>query len=193
MKRVIRTPLDPEELILKIDVYHELIDIYDPIAAATEVKDILDSMGDIDPQALADYQTFQQNMWAMIDYYGFQTLRMKSSKSKPHTSKYAWIAYAEHVKQESIPLIIRLRVSDHAQAFGPERRKQIREEEQREADELKQPATKRRQKFIVSDIVVNNKKYSSYEEALNAIDQMIYKWLERLNIDLSDIEPFGVW
>lgn len=193
MKRMIRTPAEPEELSLKVDVYHELLATDDFVAAATEINDILDDMGEIDPQALADYQTFQQNFWAMIDYYGFQIMQMKDSKSKPHTSKYAWIAHASQVSKQDTPLIIRLRVSDHVQQFSLERKKELRKQEQEEADELKLPEDKRKQKFIVSDIVINNKKYSSYEEALNAADKLIYQWLDRLNIDLSDIEPFGVW
>lgn len=55
MKRVIRSFSDPEELSFKIDVYHMLVGSDPPIAASTEIKDILDEMGDIDPQALADY------------------------------------------------------------------------------------------------------------------------------------------
>ena len=193
MKRMLKTLTDPEELSIKIDVYHMLIDGDDNVAAATEIKDIMNAMGDIDPQALADYHTFQLNFDAMIDYYGFSTLRVKDSKSKPYTSKYEWIAYASQVHAGDTPLIIRLRISDHAQKFGPEYKKEISQKERQEANELKQPKSKRKQRFIVTDVVVNNKKYSSYEEALNAMDKIIYSWLERLNIDLTDIEPFGVW
>lgn len=193
MKRMIKTLADPEELSFKVDVYHTLVDAETEIAADTEIKDILTEMGDIDPQALADYYTFQQNFAIMIEYYGFSILRAKDSKSKPYTSRYSWIAYASQAHAADTPLLVRLRVSDHMQEFSPTRNKEIRRQEQEEANELGLPAGKRRQKFIVTDVVVNNKKYSSYEEALNAMDKIIYSWLERLNIDLTDIEPFGVW
>lgn len=193
MKRVIRSLSDPEELSFKIDVYHKLVDSDPTVAASTEIKDILNEMGDIDPQALADYQSFQSNFDAMMDYYGFSILRAKESKSKPHTSKYEWIAYASQANAGDIPLLIRLRLSDHEQKFGPEYTKELAQRERQEAADLKMPKSKRKQKFIVTDVVVNNKKYSSYEEALNAMDKIIHSWLERLNIDLTDIEPFGVW
>lgn len=193
MKRLLKTLAEPEKLSFKVDVYHVLIAADSDVVAYTEINDILDDMGNVDPQALADYRTFQSNVDAMIDYYGFSILRAKDSKSEPHTSKYEWIAYASQVHAGDTPLIIRLRISDHEQKFGPEYKKEIGQKERREADELKRPKTKRKQRFIVTDVVVNNKKYSSYEEALNAMDKIIYSWLEKLNIDLTEIEPFGVW
>ena len=189
MKRMLKTLADPEELSFKVDVYHMLVDAETEIAADTEIKDILTEMGDIDPQALADYHTFQQNFAIMIEYYGFSILRAKDSKSKPYTSRYSWIAYASQAHAADTPLLVRLRVSDHMQEFSPARNKEIRRQEQEEANELGLPAGKRK----VTDVVVNNKNYKSYEAALNAVDKTIYSWLERLNIDLTDIEPFGVW
>lgn len=184
MKRVIREASAPETLSVKVDIYY--IESSDDVVA-TDIVTISDGKNKFDADALVDYNNFINNVWETLDYYGFQMIRYKESKSFPNTSKYAWIAYISEVDQKDIPLMFKLRVSDHAQVAGPQRRHELKALDRAEAEELKQPPTKKRQRFVVEDIVVNNQRFATYEDALVAIDDMIYAWLERLDVDLSEI------
>lgn len=186
MKRVIRQATAAESFSIKVDIY--FAEIADDVVA-TDISDIIDRNGHIDQNALVDYNTFIQNVLETLDYYGFQIIRSKESKSFPNTSKYAWIAYAGEVDVEDVPLMVKMRISDHVQTLSLEHRAKIKQADKAEADELKLPRTKKRQRFITSDIVVNNQRFDSYEEALAAVDKMIYQWLDRLDVDVSDITP----
>lgn len=185
MKRMIKPISQPQDLTVSVEVTHVAsTDIY-----STEVLPI--SVGnEIDQQALANYNAFLETLWGMIDYYGFRLLRSKDSKSFPYTSKYTWLAYAEDVDADNIPLMIKLRVSDHVQNFSKNHRKELQELNRAEAEELKRPSTKRKQRFVVKNIVVNGEQFATYEEALNAIDKEIRSWLTRLQIDLDGLDPF---
>lgn len=186
MKRVIRQATAVESFSIKVDIYYS--EMSDDVVA-TDIVDVTDGSGHINQNALVDYNTFIQNVWETLDYYGFQIIRSKESKSFPSTSKYAWIAYASEIGAEDVPLMFKMRVSDHIQEVSPKHRDKIKQQDKAEADELKLPKTKKRQRFVTADIVVNNQRFDSYEDALNAIDKMIYQWLDRLDIDVSDITP----
>lgn len=190
MKRYLKNSLDLEELIISVNVYHVL---EDSKVLATDIKPVLNVEGRLDQKSLSDYNIFIQNLGAMLDYYGFQIIKAKDSKSYPYTSKYLWLATAEDVNKDNIPLMIKLRILDHPQSFSPDREKELRRADRAEAESLKQPKTKKHQRYIVNEITVNDEEYSTYEEALNAADNLILDWLKRLNVDMTDIEPFGVW
>ena len=190
MKRMIRDSYDPETISIKIDVYHgcEAEDV-----VATDIRPVVNEMREIDPQAYADYNAFLQNLWSVVEYYGFEMYKMKTSESFPGTSKYAWVAHASEVGKKDTPLIAKVRISDHAQHLSDEHRAKIKQQDRADAEELKLPHTKKKQRFFVEDIIIDNKRYKTYEEALNAVDAIIHGWLERMNIDMSEFEDLGKW
>lgn len=191
MKRLIRKLAEPEILNIKIDVYFKSssTDI-----AATDVSPVTDENNNIDQQALANYNSFIQTVWNVVEYYGFEMFKNRSSKSYPGTSKYAWVAYASEVDKDDTPLIIKLRVSDHLQEhLSPDHIKDIKDRDKADADELKRPKTKQKQRYILADIVVNNTLYHTYEEALNYVDEVIHNWLTKLHVDTSEFEDLGKW
>lgn len=185
MKRVIREASAVETFSIKVDIFHEMQDDI----VSTDILPISEGKNLLDADALVDYNCFLENVWETLDYYGFQILRSKESKSFPYTSKYAWIAYASEIEKKDVPLMVKMRISDHPQKVSPEYRDELKHRDRAEADELKMPEGKKKQRFIIVDIVVNNHRYATYEEALAAIDRMIYEWLDKLNIDVSDIVP----
>ena len=190
MKRMVRDAADPEVVDIKIDVYHdcELIDV-----TATDIRPVVNEMKEIDSQAYADYMSFVQTLWNVIEYYGFEMFKMKTSKSFPGTSKYAWVAHASEVGKQDTPLIVKVRVSDHDQHLSDTHLAEVKKQNKLEAEELKLPKDKQRQRFFVEDIIVNNQRYKTYEEALNAVDAIIHKWLSRMDVDMSEFEDLGKW
>jgi len=187
VKRVITPQDSPQTLEINIQVNHTA-NIEATVINPVSVDDTLDD------SAMSDYQVFIENLWSTISYYGFQLLKIKESKSFPYTSKYVWLAYAHDVKSGSIPLLIKLRVSDHIQNFSKQRKMELARQTRQEADQLKQPTMKKTQKYKAQEIIVNNRQFSTYEEALNAADAMIHKWLEMMNVDVSEYEePLGEW
>ena len=189
MKRMLRSQYDPA--IMNIDV--NITFVAEPVFA-TNVTPILDDQGNIDDDAMSNYQTFVENTWAMLDYYGFQMLSNTESGSYPHTSKYYWIAYASDVESGSVPLMIKLRISDHKQSFSPEFVTKLHKRDRFEADSLKLPESKKQQRYRTKEIIVNSTKYDTYEEALNAIEVEVHKWLTDLGVDMSEFpEALGPW
>ena len=190
MKRILRISSDLESIDITISVFHSL---QSECVLATDIEPVLDDDGLLDMKSLSDYNVFIENLWVMIDYYGFQIIKAKDNKSYPFTSKYVWLASADDADNKSIPLMIKLRVSDHKQSVSLERMKQLKKIDREEAEQLKQPKDKRRQRYVVKEITVNKAVYHTYEEALNAADRLLRDWLKELNVDMTDIEPFGEW
>ena len=191
MKRVIRPSVDAEKLEFNIEI------IFEPNSsdlAATTVNSIMKGDGELDDLALADYQDFVETAMGLIDYYGFQLLSIKDSGSFPYTSKYVWIAYASDVEAEDIPLMIKVRISDHIQKFSPQFKQELKKRDRSEAEQLKLPKTKKKQKYLLRRVIVNNTVCKTYEEALTRLDKQVHQWLKDLNVDMSEYEErLGSW
>ena len=189
MKKLIRYNNDTESTNIDIQINFNI----ESKVLSTEVNPILvDNM--IDDQALADYNAFIETTWEILDYYGFELLSNTESGSYPHTSKYYWIAHITDVEEGNIPLMIKLRISDHAQHFNPQFVSKLRKKNSQEAENLKTPKDKLKQRYLVKEVIVNNQTYRTYEEALGALETEIRSWLESLNVDMSEWpEPIGNW
>lgn len=180
---------------LKFDIQSilQLIEYNDQIVA-TDILPIIDETTlRIDDQAMADFNAFVENVYATLEYYDFELLGdfHHRSLSFPGTSEYRWIAHRSQLSQGDVPKYIKLRISDHFQNFSKPRRQELKKLDREQADSLKLPKTKKRQRYSVYEIVVNNEIFSSYEKALNFIDTQIFDWLEECGIDTSDYERLG--
>lgn len=163
--------------------------------AATAILPIIHDINshEVSEQARADFAAFVENLFETISYYDFEILDdfKHTSKSFPETSEYRWIAHRTELDADNVPRYIKLRVSDHFQHFSKNRVKQLTEQSKMQAEALKKPTSKKTQRYEMINIVVNGDAYNTYEEALAEIEKMIFKWLERRGIDVSDYDMLG--
>lgn len=178
------------ELDINITFVQSDIDI-----AATDIKPIIIDKDKqiLDDSAQSDFNVFVQNLFATLTYYDFEILDdyKHTSKSFPRTSEYCWVAHRTELDADSVPKYINLRISDHFQNFSKARDRQLAKQRQAEANSIKRPSTKKKQKFEVEEIVVNNQTYFTYEDALADAERLIFKWLESRGVDMSEYDMLG--
>ena len=205
MKMYIRANTD-NILELNIDINYAPIELLD--IAATKITPLYKDNGDIDDSAWGDFQSFVANVFAVLDYYDFD-LRpgpkdnggSKGNKEKTieeprsKSSYYFWMCHSQNIQNNDVPFWIRVRISNHIQKnVDPELVRKQKKEAQEFLETHKLPPTKRRQKYKEWEIIVNEERYASYEDALDAIEANVYRWMNKLHIDMSDYEePIGPW
>lgn len=195
MKRYIHSSKEKDTLELNIDFY--FIDMWSlQGVVATEidpvVKDWLNHT--VNPDAKGVFNTFVTNCFEIISAYDFEILDdfKKTSPAFPGTSEYRWIAHKTELEKGEVPKFIKIRISDHDQNFSDERKRQVNKKSDNEAQSLKLPKTKKKQRWVLENIVINGETHETYEEALHDVEMTVRSWLESRGIDL---EPYGpaIW
>lgn len=179
--------------VLKLDI-DVIFARYQDNIAATTITPIIDINSDeVNDQAKADFGSFVSNLFETIEYYDFEILDdfKHTSNSFPNTSEYRWIARRDELEANDVPKYIHLRVSDHYQEFSPEGKRRLKNKLNREAEQLKKPSTKKKQRFVEEEIVVNETTHTTYEEALAYSEKLIFKWLESRGVDMSEYDVLG--
>lgn len=166
-------PTDVMTITLNIDVYHEVA--ANIAAAFSEIKPVYDENGELDMQALADYDCFVEDVLGELWYYGFQIMRASESQSSK-TSKYYTLANEDQVKANDIKYLIFLRISEHHSMLDEEQKAWVRKEREKDLQKFKQPATKPKQKFKVREILVDKDSYPSYDAAMEEVVSRIREW-----------------
>lgn len=192
MKRMVVAKSNTDALLaLDVDV---LFHLASDLVYATDIRPV-DNDGVLDSQAAADFDNFIDNLFALLDYYDFEVFESyrKKSGSYPYTSRYQWIAHRTEIDADRIHKLIRLRVSDHYQKFSKRREHELSQQAKKEAYDLRQPSSKKSQRYEFKMIVVNNERFTTYEEALNYAEKEIRSWLIEKNVDISKYEDFGEW
>lgn len=178
------------KLFCSIDVFFELE--IEQISATDIVPLYYDDAREIlNEQAYADYVDFLETIEEIFDLYDFNiTFAPTSSK----TSRYIWTARNDEVLANNVPCFIRLRVSDHIQSFSEAGRKIATQKDKEFAQKVKQPKTKNKQRYKPREFIVNKEHYTTYEEALNAFELMIRKWLSDMDVDVErEFGPMEPW
>jgi len=206
MKKYIKATSDDNILYIDIDVNFALAVSND--IAATIVLPLKDDSGRIDDQAWADYQSFVWTVFEILDLYGFverpgskDNGGERGSKTKtirdPRSefSYYFWAAHQSQIDAENVPHWLRVRISNHTQDHIDANLYAKQQEDNKEfLEKNKLPKNKQRQRYLPKNIVVNGDSYDTYEEALNAIERDIYKWMIKEHIDVSNYDkPDGSW
>lgn len=187
MKKWIHASSQLDSLELNIDI------LFGSEVLATDILPVITDNGLLDDQAKADYDDFIETVLELIDYYDFHIYNSyrRTSGSFPYTSQYMWVAHRQEIANDSVHKLIKLRISDHYQNFSKKRQRELNKQAKQEAYELRTPKTKKKQLYEPKTIVVNNSRYSTYEEALAYIEKEIRNWLTDKGIDLSEYESFN--
>lgn len=184
MKRYIRSSTDSEILEYNIDVYIDVTNLDETlkelqkyINASIEPPYRADKS--IDEQALADYDAFVSNVYALLCYY-FDIADIEES-TKSATSWYFWIYGKREDGTVATKILCRLRLSDHDYSSNHNKTdEKAWVNEQAQSDKLKRPKSKRKQNWILKNIVVNDTTYDSYDDALDSIEADLEALSKRL-------------
>ena len=169
----------PEKYV--IDVCYEIVSYPGFVSADTEIRSVNLQNGTADEQALADYDAFIDNIYACL-INRFEIVEIEESP-RSKTSWYFWIYAKDSDGNIATKFLVRLRVSDHEYSEGHSKKAEHNYVE-RKAQEFKRPASKKRQDWKIKNIVINNDKYYSYEEAEDAI----YEKMDKLSRELNNKE-----
>lgn len=145
----------------------------------------------IDDSAMSDYQLFVENAISIIEYYGFQQLD-DPEYGDHKISTRLMLAHELQIENNDIPCVIVFRVSDHIQNFSESLKRKNRAKTNARVQKAKLPQSKRKQKYNLYQIIVNDSTFETYEEALNEIESIVQTWIEKWNIDI-DVEEIGNW
>lgn len=162
-----------------IDVIYEVSFDKSILASYSEIKPVYLQDGTIDEQALADYNAFIDNIYACLSNR-FDIVDIEESlRSK--TSWYFWLYGKDANGNVATKFLVRLRISDHE--YSEYHNKKSEHNYVRgKAQELKRPLSKREQDWKIKNIIINGRKYNSYEEAEDAI----YEEMDRLSKELNN-------
>lgn len=176
MKLYVRTdiPSNVPYIDIDIDVIYE-VEIHDVVASFSNIRPVYNNDEEIDEQALADYDNFIDELLGELDYNDFKLLRASESKSSA-TSRYYTLADEHQVDDGNIKFIIFLRVSEHHAMLDEDQREWVRKQRQKDLDTFKLPKSKKKQRYKLREIIVNNDTYSSYDDAIEDAVKKIQEW-----------------
>lgn len=181
MKIYVKSNISPDipSVSIDIDVYLEPI-VTNVAASFSDIRPVYNDDGEIDEQALADYDCFIDELLGEFEYNGLKLLRASESKSSV-TSKYYTLADEAQVSANDIKYIIFLRVSEHHAMLDENQKAWVRDQRQKDIEKFKLPKTKSKQRFKVREVLVNNETYPSYDAAITDIGNKIHEWLNAIN------------
>lgn len=169
MKRWIHaSELDDLILIKRITVTVEFSRVDETIIAA-ELLPLQNPDGSYDELALDYYEEFIINA---LEVFGEHDLVIIDEHQSPRSkSNYFSFVKEEDLDQADYKYILFIRISDHD--IRQESKAGRRKFYDNKAEALKQPPTKSKQTWKFKDIIVNNARFNTYEEALADIDKRL--------------------
>ena len=121
-----------------------------------------------------DYIAFIDNLLALLDYYDFDVY----TDTVQWPSYYYYLRHNSQIDKNNVPVVVKLRVSQHAPKH-------------KSATHLEN--TQQKQRYRLEYITVNNEIYDTYETALDNIELQVREWFKELHIPLDDYEYIGNW
>lgn len=152
--------------------------------AASSIKPVRLANKQIDPVAFQEYEDFVENVLNLLVTCNMHVMELKPSP-KSETSWYTWFYPTDSDEGVKSKVIFKLRISDHFNHWIPKQGKSQKDSDklmkqseakynQETANRYKLPETKPgNQRFKVMNVVVNNKTFESYDEALDYVDKLL--------------------
>lgn len=143
------------------------VEFYNQIAAS--IRPLVNEDGTPDEGAIAEYEEFIVNALEIFDRYDFEVLE-EAESDRSHSMYYSFVKH-DDIENKNYKYILFIRISDHS--IDEHSMNGRRKYYSSEASKLKQPETKRKQTWKFKDIIVNDKLFSSYDDALFEIEKRI--------------------
>ena len=156
---------------LKIDVYVVSDKSYEVAAASSSFN--FDQI--LDPQSKAQWNNFIDNLLAMIDQYEFELVDHHSSNRPDSLSHYISFYPVNEDGELLSRFMITARISDHDIPNLDQRSKMYYKNL---ANRNRRDFHSRNQRYRLYTIIVNNKTYSMYSEALDDIDKLFQEFAQ---------------
>lgn len=172
IQEYIKTALDINqellEFVIDIQVNHE---VDTELLEDKKIRPVVVN-GQLNDQALADYQDFILEMLLELDDAGLVVIDSNESK-RSKTSKYFTLADEVQYANKNMKYIIFLRVSDHVADLTAEQQKLIKQQRDNASNQL-------HAKYKVRSILVNNIEYKTYDEAIEYVRRKAAEYKQAL-------------
>ena len=134
---------------------------------ATPIVPLKDENNEINKEALVNYQEFLIDAAKIFNSHNMDVIQETEENKKTFSSYYALVKH-EEAESGNYSQILFVRI--YACVDKLESRKDIINVLSQKAEELKAPADKFDQSWRLDEFLVNDKHFSTYEEALGYID-----------------------
>ena len=161
---------DVKKLTFDVSVTFE---VDNQLLESTPIRPIVTAEGEIDDQALSDYNGFILELLFELEDAVLIVIDEHDSNFS-ETSKYYTLADEEQFHNENMKFIIYLRVSDHVLKLTKEQKKLINQKRKEESSKLKV-------KWKVRNIVVNDNLFTSYDDAIEFVGHKAEEYKRSLN------------
>lgn len=139
------------------------------LAADTKIVPLRDEEGNLDQQALTQWNTFIDNVVSYIEYLDFEIVDNHSSNRPTSYSHYTSFYPTDKNENQKTEYLINFRISDHVVNHL---KKKSRYYYQNLAKRNKRSEGDK-QKFRLVAVTVNNETFETYEQALSYIEKQL--------------------
>ena len=147
----------------------------DPLFASKEITPLRREDGSIDELAVAEFDDFVTEVYAVLDCNGYEELDPYHERSNNDSeSRYFTMYKSEDETETSIKCAVYIRVSDHY--LDKSRDKYTKKYHAKHTKDLEQKVGKKISHWKAKNIIVNNKTFNSYDEAIEYIQRIVPTW-----------------
>lgn len=146
-----------------------------PLFASKEISPLRREDGSIDELAVAEFDDFATEVYAVLDRNGYDELEpYHESNNTDSESRYFTMYKSEDSTETSIKCVVYIRVSDHY--LDKSRDKYTKKYHAGHTKDIEQKIGKKISHWKAKNIVVNNKTFNSYDEAIEYIKRIVPTW-----------------
>lgn len=146
-----------------------------PLFASKEITPLKREDGSIDELAVAEFDDFVTEVYAVLDCNGYEELDpYHESSNNDSESRYFTMYKQEDETETSIKCAVYIRVSDHY--LDKSRDKYTKKYHAEHTKDLEQKIGKKISHWKAKNIIVNNRTFNSYDEAIEYIKRIVPTW-----------------
>lgn len=147
----------------------------DTVVASKEIKPLIRPDGSVDELAVAEFDDFVTEVYAVLDCNGFDEVEPYSESNLENSESRYFIMYRpEDSTDDSIKCIVYIRISDHY--LDKSRKEYTNRYHAKHTEDISKNIGKRIRHWKAKNIVVNNKEFNSYDEAIEYLQNVIPTW-----------------
>lgn len=146
-----------------------------PIISVSEIKPLTREDGSIDELAVAEFDDFVTEVYAVLDCNGFEEAEpYAESNVEGSESRYFTMYKPRDAHGDYIKCVVYVRVSDHY--TDKSRQKYTNRYHAEHVKELSQQLGKKISHWKAKNIVVNKQNFNSYDEAIEYLEKIVPTW-----------------
>lgn len=139
------------------------------VSVAVSIAPLRHEDGSPDQSAISEYEEFIINALEIFGEHDFEVVE-EAESDRSHSMYFSLVKHDDFTDKD-YKYILFVRISDHQ--IRDRIKKSRKQYYDRRANELKQPAVKKKQTWRFKEIIVNDQIFDSYDDALDEIDRRL--------------------